>query len=346
MTRLYIHHRPDSDRDALVAYLQKHGHAAETVESLGALRRALEAEPQCGAGRVVILQVSALEDGADLAFLGREPTLFLGGRAPAAAGAAAPREALPEPYFLEDLRAAVERLGEARRVPVTTRPGPPEDLGPLLRALGHALNNPLSAALGWLQILGTTEGQDAPSNRAAGQIAVELERLNRMAQALGVIGRSVTTQAGPVELAGIVRSQVAAARKEGLQVAFHEPGPRPLVIEADPAEIALFLELLLGSLLEERSRAGMVEIGLEERDGAAILTVSADGGVIPLDGDSGDLGALLKRTRPPRALALAIARTLAARLAGGEFSVEDEGGERACLRFRASTFSGVHGDRG
>ncbi len=344
MASILLLHASGPDRDAVLAYLVKNGVTVDLLESAEMPAGGSEMLQRMPPGTVLVVQESLLPEGEAFAALDGIPLLVLGVERPLPRRPAFER--LPEPFFLGALVASIERLaGAPVPLPRRARPvgpgGAPATAG-LLRGLAHALNNPLAAASGWLQLLAVDLGEQDPRQRALRQARRELQRLEKLLLCVAYIGERPSPVTMDLDIAGMISDRVRDLRDEGLPVALEiESGPRPRLV-GDPAAYGLFIDLLLGSWLDERARARSLTISVR-REGAATEVVFADeGGTLPPDADLGDLGLLLRQTRPARALALALARILVVGR-GGDVRIEvpdPSGPPRLRLRIPAADLAG------
>lgn len=319
MTGIHVYHRPGADRDALLAFIRRAGYEVHIHEDWERLRAAA----QGGAHGPAVVQASYLPSGADAARdLGGTPLLLLG-----EPGAQQPGMVrVSEPYYFSDLQEALETLtasrspagpGQPRSAGVTTG----EALSPLLRGLAHALNNPLTAAMGWVQLLAADLEESDHRNRTLAQIRRELGRLEQISYALGIIAQRPGEVRGRTDLRVLIEGQVEALREEGLEVALSSPERDLPRVRTDPKALGLVFEMLLVSFLEERSQLRSLALEIELAGTQIIVTVRPEGVALPTDIHPFDLGLLLRDTRHTRALALAAGHAVVAERLGGAVEV-------------------------
>lgn len=332
MTTILMRHPEGPDRDALAAYMRRCGFQIEASGAAGS------SEPDA-----IILHESlapAFERDRD----SETPVLVIGTTV-SLEGWSAVR--VPEPYFLDEvvdgvrsvLLSSISRGGGESRPP--PRREPPQDAAPrafegglILRGLAHALNNPLSAASGWLQILAADPGRDDHHNRALAQIRQELLRIETLLRAVALIGGRASSLRAPLPLGSLLAERVNRLAAEGLPVNFdREPGFDPVVL-GDPMAFGLMLDLLFESFLDDRTRVHRMEVRLESAERATICTISESAGLFPLGLDPGDLGMLLRDTRHGRALGIALAVRLIEDGMGGTVDIESDGMSGSSLGFR------------
>jgi hypothetical protein len=244
---------------------------------------------------------------------------------------------LAVPYYVDDLSCALDELAESAARETAARPSPaakdPEQspaevnlAGPaqrdlLLRALAHALNNPLASALGWVQLLEAQIGYEGPQERALAQIRHELRRLEKISSALATIGQRPGGLDGPVDFAALVRNRVAELEAEGLSISIDLPLAPVPPVRGDSRDLSLMLDLLSEALLEERDRIESVAVELEVKPAALRMAWREGGSSLPNDIEPEDIGHLLLALRPTRALALAVAHAVVHKRLGGQVRV-------------------------
>jgi signal transduction histidine kinase len=356
---LLLLHGQGSDAEALRAYLTKVGFHVSTFATLEALEaRVLADSPRVtaesqgdsdgGVAAVVLAEDLLPGDDADLGlllgFLERYPVLVLGRRRPMPARPRLRR--LDDPYFLQMVTAEIQALlssdGPVPAIPSTPPiPLPPRedapaagnapDLGLVLRGLVHALNNPLSAASGWLQLLAVDLQREDPKWRALHQARTELQRMERLLLALGWIGGRSSNLRVKLNVEQQVKDRIDALEREGLAVSMTCEGESLPCVYADPAEFGMMLDLLFGSFLEERNRLRGLYVVIRVRKGHLEVIIGDGGGSLLTEGDASDLGVLLRRMRHTRAIAIALAHRVVALQLGGSVSLTGGGGEASRL---------------
>jgi hypothetical protein len=223
-----------------------------------------------------------------------------------------------EPFFLDQLVKSVKGSAAGGRAAAASDAFvPPFRIADpdLLRGLGHAINNPLTAALGWLRLLEGEIGDDDAKRRLVGQAQAELERLANLAQGLAYLANPNPQAGAPFDLGQAVADRTRVAVSEGARVAFRPGGGRTLSVNGNPAEYDLVIRLFL---VPAHDGGGLepMEISVAESSGQVQLTVSDPRGRAPDPDTTGDLGKLLRIERHHRALAIALASSLARRAGG------------------------------
>jgi len=343
VTSILLLHADGEDQAALSAYLSKVGYHVQGASTLSELRSAVEGGAHGEDALLVLIQELALPEPADLEFLSSYPLLILGRRRRVPSRPGLIR--LDDPYYLAEVASTLAQLEETpRHVAAEVLPDADEpirrrtpDQGVLLRGIAHALNNPLAAASGWLQLLAVDLGEGDSRTRALNQVRGELQRLERLLQALGLIGGRPSNLQAPIDVESIVESRVKVLEREGLAVTFDVAGPLPRVV-GDPAEMALMLDLVLGSFVEERGRVQALTVRLARVGPAVEFIIEEDGGAMPDDCDPTDLGSLLRHCRHSRAIGIALAADLVQRRLEGEISIAGlpEGGTRLSMTMPAA----------
>jgi len=343
VTSILLLHADGEDQAALSAYLSKVGYHVQGASTLSELRSAVEGGAHGDEALLILIQEMVLPEPADLEFLNPYPLLILGRRQ-----RLQPRPGLirlDDPYYLAEVASTLAKLEEApRHVTEELAPsadGPVRqrapDQGVLLRGIAHALNNPLAAASGWLQLLAVDLGEGDSRTRALNQVRGELQRLERLLQALGLIGGRPSNLQAPIDMEATVETRVKALEREGLAVTFDVAGPLPRIV-GDPAEMALMLDLVLGSFVEERGRVQVLAVRLARVGPAIEFVIEEDSGAMPDDCDPADLGSLLRHCRHSRAIGIALAADLVQRRLKGEIAIAGlpEGGTRLSMTMPAA----------
>lgn len=342
MSSILLLHTEGQDQEALSAYLSKSGHHVSTYTTVDDLASRVGDGAVPAEFPVVILQEQALPDAVDLDFLCGFPVLVLGRRRRISTRAELVR--LEDPYFLNTVLDQVARLAEYG-VPPTEDEHPRAsdepaaassgtvDQGLVLRGIAHALNNPLSAASGWLQLLEVDLGEGDSRVRALKQATRELHRIERLLQAIGLIGGRPSSLRAEIDLRGMVEERTLTLEKEGLPVTLHCGGSIPR-IPGDPSEFGLMLDLLLNSFLEERARVQSLDIRIAREGPAVVLSIDEKGGTLPGGCDVSDLGLLLRRCRHSRAIGIALASHLVHNRFDGEVRLETREADAARFLMR------------
>lgn len=214
------------------------------------------------------------------------------------------------------------------------------ETGLLLRGVAHALNNPLSAASGWLQLLAVDLGETDSRVRALNQVRGELHRMERLLQALGLIGGRPSNLRAAFDISALVEERVANLEREGLPVTI-DVDPNLPRIPGDPSEFSLMLDLVLGSFLEERGRVQQLDVHVGRRGPELVLTLTERGGTLPGGCDPRDLGVLLRRCRHSRAIGIALASHLVGGRLGGQVLLESDPGGVSRFELSVPAASGL-----
>ena len=311
MSEIHLLHTPGVDQLILARFLTARGHLVRDHTAVPQLRESVGGvRSPSTPDRVVVIQEASVNSDSDFTFLEGSPSLVLGTRHLAPPGA--PRELISDPCFLDDLDRAVRRLAEGQDPPDTTRldpsDRPPESRARslLLRGVAHALNNPLSAALGWLQLLSSSEDP-----RYLERVTKELGRIEQITHALSLLGRGSSGLASPFDLRHVVAQHAQRLGDGGLDINLSLSDATTLMLAADQSEWELMLDLLLGSFHEDRGRLDELALSLAQEDRRLIFEMQALGITAPEGMDPRQLEDLLeKKIRHSRALGLALAHLL------------------------------------
>ncbi len=225
-----------------------------------------------------------------------------------------------EPYFLDEVLRALSEIAPSppdhrtqdAQAPSQVNPGPMNDV---LRGLAHAINNPLTAAVGWLRLLSLDGITREKQQDLVGQAQRELDVIARMTLAMTALGGRNLRHLGLVR----VCDAVAAATRDvpESQVRLRCVGANTLsaVVHTDAAIVELMIGLLTHDAradarpepleIEISSTPAHVRISL--RDVASPATPAADGFGI---------ASLLRTQRHTRGLGMALAAELACRSGG------------------------------
>lgn len=184
----------------------------------------------------------------------------------------APSEIVP---LVDSINGLMERLGSAfsaqRR---------------FLADAAHELRTPITALRLQLQWLQRTTDEDE-RQRGLGELAAGIDRSQRLVQQLLQVARTepdgAATKAEPLDLAALVRTQVAAfsirAEHAGLDLGAAASGPVPTV--GDATQLAVLIENLVENALRYTPSGGVVDVSAAIEDGCPVLRVIDDGPGIP-----------------------------------------------------------------
>jgi signal transduction histidine kinase len=226
-----------------------------------------------------------------------------------------------EPFFLDQLVKVIRRA-TGREEPAEESGAAAKSGGPgadLLRGLAHAINNPLTAALGWLRLLDSEIEERDGKKRLVAQARTELERLAYMSQSLAILA-APPPGAAAFDLAAIVLERVNQALADGARVTFRPVPGRTFMVAGHPIEYDLVLRLLLASAHDAKSLE-VADVSLGETNGTIVLSVKDPKAAMPDPDVLADLGRLLRTERHSRAMAIALAQSVARR-AGGTLRFE------------------------
>lgn len=265
--------------------------------------------------------------------------------------------------------AAEVRQRDAQAMDALPSSGLPDEVAPLVGALNallqrlgdslnqqrafvadaaHELRSPLTALKLQAQLL-----QRAPNEaeRAAAMAALTsgIERAARLVEQLLALARA--EPGGPaltlqtLDLAELVRSvtadSVGLALARGTELSLHAEMPVlvpvPVLVQGEPAALAMLVRNLLDNALRHGKAGGHVELSVSATDGRAMLTVDDDGPGIPPAERERVFDRFYRRNpgaETGSGLGLAIARKLAEQH-GAKLDLSDSplGGLRARLTF-------------
>lgn len=335
MTPILLVHHDEADRGALEDWLVSQGHEVHSGTDLPVLLGTSRSSPT---PPLVVCHEDAWPVGRDDSELVGRTALVLGIERPLSLPAGTVR--LGEPCRLEELTAELDSMTRSldaaeSQVAEAEPPARDEDLPAhlrasmpisaqtmLLRGIAHTFNNPLAAASGWLQLL-QFESQSLPPScrRIIDQMGVEVSRMEKVAQALSIIGGrpgGLSVPFRPLDLLERARQQV---KQEGLDIVMRVPQGESPVHRGDPSELDLLFDLLLTSYLEDRSMVGTLEVTVVATPRQLGITFEDEGAVLEVGPDPADLGLLLQRMRHLRAIALSLADALVKRRMGGDVRV-------------------------
>lgn len=211
----------------------------------------------------------------------------------------------------------------------------------------HELRTPITALRLQLQLLERTT-DDAERQRALAELHSGVDRSQRLVQQLLHVARTEPggepTRLAPVDLAALVRCQVAAlsvkAEQAGLDLGADSAQPVPAV--GDEPQLGVLLENLIENALRYTPPGGVVDVSARIEDGRPVIRVADDGPGIPAAQRErvferfhrGE--AAQSRSRDGSGLGLAIVKAIAERhRATVELCTPVSGrGLEVCVRFR------------
>ena len=144
---------------------------------------------------------------------------------------------------------------------------------------GHEINNPLTVISGRAQLL-LREEKNPERQRALALISAQAMRVYEMIADMMLFARPPRPELEPVELVRLIDDTVAeflprAARQETALGRTGEPGP--VVVQADPAQLAVALRAVCQNALEALSSGGHIEIQVQWQDADVVIRVRDDG---------------------------------------------------------------------
>ena len=310
LARILLLHEPGVDREVLASFLDRMGHEVLTLPAEGGTDLA-------AADGILLVQERACRGRRLEPPLAACPTLTLGSQHVAPEGT--PRERLGDPAPLDAIEAAIDRLVTGRPPPPPGRPpqSPAAARSLLLRGVAHALNNPLSAALGWMQLL-----RQGGEERHAIRAERELRRIQEIAHALSLLGRGSAPGGTVFDLRDLLDGAIRTLASEGFEPEDVSPSAVRAPVSGSPEEWSLMLRLLVGSFAEDGSRLENLRLALGRDDGEVVIEIRVRGVGLPRSIDPSRLDDLLfKKIRHTRALGLALAHLLVVESRGGSLEV-------------------------
>jgi signal transduction histidine kinase len=226
-----------------------------------------------------------------------------------------------EPFFLDQLVKVIKGTSAAGREPDDGAPRTPRGSAEadLLRGLAHAINNPLTAALGWLRLLESEIDERDQKRRLVIQARGELERLGQLSQGLALVANPPGGST-PFDLGAMVGDRVHHTVADGGRIAFRPVQGRRFLVAGNPVEWDLVLRLLLATAGDSKS-LDQIDVSVGEKNGMVELAVRDPKAVLPDPDAFADLGRLLRIERHQRAMAIALGQSIARR-AGGTLRCE------------------------
>lgn len=311
MSTIVIVHPSGADRDALASYLQGHCSRLLACSANEAMRQQFADAGSLPAPLIFLLHEDSALELTAAPFLANHPIYVLGKNRSLNFDRLRQRIAIPwfPAEVLEMLRGDLPAPVSEVTVPTMQAHGtllPAPDTGLLLRALAHALRNPLGGADGWLQLIAQTSAQNPAGNKPLKQARQNLQRLSQMLQAISQLGTEAPQTPARADLRELLMARRQEAEAEQLVCAWpHLDGP--MLVRADAQQLNAALCLFFGSLLDERTVAQEVAVAVHQRPDAVILTVQTGAALLqPLSQRWNSLAELLHATRPARALAWAL----------------------------------------
>jgi PAS domain S-box-containing protein len=152
-----------------------------------------------------------------------------------------------------------------------------------LATISHELRTPLNAILGWADMLRSDMLDEPRRTRAIESIYGNARRQAQLIEDLLDVSRIITgtvrLQVAPLDLADTVRAavDVVAPAAEARRIQLHVEGAREMPIRGDAARLQQIVWNLLSNAVKFTPEGGAVTVRLEERRGAAVVTVSDNG---------------------------------------------------------------------
>lgn len=157
-----------------------------------------------------------------------------------------------------------------------------------LGAVGHELRSPLTAVIGYAQLLGISSLNDEQrrhvevierNGRRMLRLVDEMLLSARLAAGTFDLDRADTDLAA---LAGTcVTDLTPTAQAAGLTLTAHAPGP--VQVPGDPDVLAIAIDSLLGAAIKRTPRGGSVTVGVHAAGPDAVVEVTDTGVPLPSD---------------------------------------------------------------
>jgi two-component system NtrC family sensor kinase len=173
----------------------------------------------------------------------------------------------------EDLRKTQEQLLQSEKMSA---------VGQLIAGVAHELNNPLTAILGYAQLL-ESEGLNPRAQDYVAKMFKQAQRTHRVVQNLLSFARQRTTERSEVDLRRVME-ETLALRDYDLKVNHidveKDLGPDPALVVADPHQLEqVFLNIINNAVdaILESGRSGKMKIKISSANGFVAAQVSDDG---------------------------------------------------------------------
>ncbi len=203
----------------------------------------------------------------------------------------------------------------------------------LLAATAHDCKAPLSAVIGYVQLLRERDDRIGPERRRSlyDDVLAEARRTSRL---VGELAGAASAQAGAplertrVDLADLLRRSARTA--EGLSHAHGSTGavtvdaPHPVVVEADEGALERVLANLVDNAVTHSPPGSPVRLAARHEHGRAVVTVEDEGPGVDADDQASVFEAFVSRGRGS-GLGLYVVRTLVD-AHGGDVRLDGSGG--------------------
>ncbi len=135
----------------------------------------------------------------------------------------------------------------------------------MLSRIAHDLGNPLSAILGFSELLGMDGISDEKRRRYVEHINVQAGRANSMLQNMASLGQKTEVSIGSVGLASLVQNLLVRCRQVSPHIVFEFEIGEDLGVLADSSLTMRVLEHLVGNATNMFKQAGTAEPRVEIR---------------------------------------------------------------------------------
>ncbi|MGH9794267.1 MAG: ATP-binding protein [Candidatus Acidiferrales bacterium] len=183
---------------------------------------------------------------------------------------------------LRESRSEIQRLHESQM----SRAEHLATLGELAAGLAHEIRNPLAGIAGVVEIIGNDLPQGSPGREVWEEARAEIQRIQKTLNELLNYSRPKAPEFVTAPLHVAAERAVRLARQQAasrpIEIGFSSAANLPPV-EHDAAQIEQMLLNLLLNAIQAIDGQGRIEVRLEPRECAAVVTVSDTGRGIPGD---------------------------------------------------------------
>lgn len=143
----------------------------------------------------------------------------------------------------------------------------------------HEIRSPLTAARGFVQLIGTLSPEDALTKEYSEYALLEMDRIEQLLQEYMLLSKAVAPKSQPVNLLdaahNVCHMMEAVMAERHIRLRFD--GAQPACILGDPFYLQQVLQHLLFNAAEATPPKGYVSVKLQSNDNEVALTVSDTG---------------------------------------------------------------------
>ena len=157
-------------------------------------------------------------------------------------------------------------------------------IGSLAAGVAHEVRNPLSSIKGYATYFATLFAPDSEDQKAAGHMAEEVERVNRVITELLSFARPADLKCQAVDLENMITHSLAVIDREARAagVSIESPDPQfPIYIEVDPDRLNQVLLNLYINAIQAMPQGGHLTISTRARSRDAEIRIQDTGCGIP-----------------------------------------------------------------